>query len=152
VTEEASPAISVVWLGIVASIAVVSAMGCVSDSALAESDETKDRFARAEAIAGLATPAPLVMIPAGRFLMGSTRLDATFGLRTPYDDMEIPQRNIWLDAYAIDRDEVSVSRYLRWWLGLDQERSREWPPWLAETGAVPDRFSVCAVSVGEFLG
>ena len=138
-TEDASPAIAVVWLGIVASIAVTPAMGCMSDSALAESDTTKESFDRAEAIAKLTTPAPLVMIPAGRFLMGSPRLDATFGLRTPYDNTEIPQRNIWLDAYAIDRDEVSVSRYLRWWLGLDQERSWEWPPWLAETGAVPDR-------------
>lgn len=138
-TGEALPAIMVVRCGIVASIAAVSAMWCASNSALAESGTTKDRSARAEAIAGLATPAPMVMIPAGRFLMGSPRLNATFGLRTPYDDTEIPQRNIWLDAYAIERDEVSVSRYLRWWLGSDRDRSREWPPWLAETGAVPDR-------------
>jgi iron(II)-dependent oxidoreductase len=137
-TEDASPAIAVVWLGIVASIAVTPAMGCMSDSALAESDTTKESFDRAAAIAELTTPAPLVMIPAGRFLMGSPRLDATFGLRTPYDNTEIPQRNIWLDTYAIDRDEVSVGNYLHWRLHLHPERRPNLPEWLAAAGAVPD--------------
>jgi iron(II)-dependent oxidoreductase len=55
----------------------------------------------------------MITIPAGWFLMGSVRKDDDpFGLETPYDDTEQPQRRIWLDAYAIDRDEVSMSSYL----------------------------------------
>ena len=41
-TEDASPAIAVVWLGIVASIAVAPAMGCMADAALAESGATTE--------------------------------------------------------------------------------------------------------------
>jgi iron(II)-dependent oxidoreductase len=65
------------------------------------------------AIAGLAEPSPVILIPAGWFLMGTNRKDDDpFGLDTQYDDTEQPQRRIWLDAYAMDRDEVSLAEYL----------------------------------------
>jgi iron(II)-dependent oxidoreductase len=68
---------------------------------------------RLAAIAGLARPSPAVRIPAGWFLMGSLRKDEEpFGLEAPYDDTEVPQRRIWLDAYEMDRDEVSLGEYL----------------------------------------
>lgn len=66
-----------------------------------------------DAIAAAARPSPTVMIPAGWFLMGTNRKDDDpYGLETQFDDTELPQRRIWLDAYAIDRDEVSLAEYL----------------------------------------
>ncbi|MFZ5874888.1 MAG: SUMF1/EgtB/PvdO family nonheme iron enzyme [Nitrospirota bacterium] len=56
----------------------------------------------------------LMEIPAGWFLMGSEPREPTAGLRVPYDNTESPQRRIWLDRYAIDREEVNVAKYLRW--------------------------------------
>lgn len=65
------------------------------------------------AITGLAESSPAITIPAGWFLMGTNRKDDDpFGLDTQYDDTEQPQRRIWLDAYAMDRDEVSLAEYL----------------------------------------
>ncbi len=65
------------------------------------------------AIAGLAQASPMMEIPQGWFFMGTVRKDDDpFGLDTQYDDTEFPQRRIWLDAYALDRDEVSMGEYL----------------------------------------
>lgn len=65
-------------------------------------------------IAGIAEPSPLVTIPEGWFLMGTIRKDDDpFGLETQYDDTEFPQRRIWLDAFVIDRDEVTLGEYLK---------------------------------------
>ncbi len=70
------------------------------------------------AIAGLSQPSPMVKIPAGWFLMGTVRKDDDpFGLETQYDDTEFPQRRIWLDVYALDRDEVSLAEYLAFLYG-----------------------------------
>ncbi|MDA0739776.1 MAG: SUMF1/EgtB/PvdO family nonheme iron enzyme [Nitrospirae bacterium] len=64
-------------------------------------------------IAKLVQGSPTVNIPEGWFLMGTVRKDDDpFGLETQYDDTEFPQRRIWLDAYSIDRDEVSMAEYL----------------------------------------
>lgn len=65
------------------------------------------------AIAKLAQASPSVTVPEGWFLMGTTRKDNDpFGLETQYDDTESPQRRVWLDAYEMDRDEVSLAEYL----------------------------------------
>ncbi len=64
-------------------------------------------------IAGLAQSAPTVHIPAGEFTVGSKRIDDDpYGLSTQFDDTELPQQRVWLDAYAIDRHEVSLGEYL----------------------------------------
>lgn len=105
-TEDASPAIAVVWLGIVASIAVTPAMGCMADEG-----QKGDRLLFRETAA---CPRCMVEIPAGWFMMGSEPREPTAGLWLPYDNTESPQRRIWLDRYAIDREEVSVAQYLRW--------------------------------------
>ena len=64
-------------------------------------------------IAKLAQPSLVVKIPEGWFLMGTVRKDDDpFGFATQYDDTEFPQRRIKLDAYSIDRDEVSLAEYL----------------------------------------
>ena len=73
----------------------------------------KELPARLDAMAALAAPAPSVTIPAGWFLMGSTRVDDDpYGLGTQYDDTELPQHRVWLDAYEINRDEVSLGELL----------------------------------------
>jgi iron(II)-dependent oxidoreductase len=52
-------------------------------------------------------------IPAGWFLMGTNRVDDDpYGLGTQFDNTELPQRQVWLDDFEIDRDEVSIGEYL----------------------------------------
>ncbi len=64
-------------------------------------------------IASLAVSSPTIVIPAGSFLIGSKRVDDDpYGLWTQFDDTELPQQRVWLDAYAMDRDEVSLGEYL----------------------------------------
>ncbi|THJ20541.1 MAG: formylglycine-generating enzyme family protein [Nitrospira sp. CG24E] len=64
-------------------------------------------------IAALAQPSPMVSIPASPFLLGSKRVeDDPTGNWAPFDDTELPQHRIWLDAYEMDRDEVSLGEYL----------------------------------------
>lgn len=64
-------------------------------------------------IAALAKPAPLIAIPASSFLLGSNRIDDDpYGIGTQFDNTELPQNRIWLDAFEMDRDEVSLGEYL----------------------------------------
>src|SRR5690349_13673335 len=65
------------------------------------------------AIAALARLPPVTDVPAGWFIMGTKRKDDDpYGLATQYDDTELPQRRVWLDAFVMDRDEVSMAEYL----------------------------------------
>jgi len=64
-------------------------------------------------IVTLARPSPMMTVPAGTFLLGSNRVDNDpYGGRTQFDDTELPQHRVWLDAYEMDRDEVSLGEYL----------------------------------------
>lgn len=93
---------------------------------VAGSDPPPDLAPRLTAIATLARASPLVTIPEGGFLMGSLRKDDDpFGLETQYDDTEFPQRSIWLDAYEIDRDEVSLAEYLAYLHQLNRQSPDE---------------------------
>src|SRR5512147_1700017 len=75
-------------------------------------------------IAELVRPSPMITIPAGTFLYGSKSVPtAPYGNRTPFDDTELPQHRVWLDAYEIDRDEVSLGEYLAF---LQQQK--DYPP------------------------
>lgn len=68
-------------------------------------------------IAGLAQPSPAIAIPAGPFLLGTNRVDNDpYGKWTQFDDTELPQKQVWLDAYEIDRDEISLGEYLAYLL------------------------------------
>lgn len=74
-------------------------------------------------IAELARPSPMMAIPAGPFLLGTTRVDTDpYGDRTQFDDTELPQHRVWVDSYEIDRDEVSLGEY------LDFLRQQKRPP------------------------
>lgn len=64
-------------------------------------------------IAALAQPSPMIAIPAGAFLLGTTRVDDDpYGIATQFDNTEFPQNRVWLDAFEMDRDEVSLGEYL----------------------------------------
>lgn len=64
-------------------------------------------------IAELSEASPMIHIPAGPFLLGSKRIDNDpYGKWTQFDDTEFPQQRVWLDAYEIDRDEVSLGEYM----------------------------------------
>ena len=99
-------------------VATVLLVTCVAGLAGAARDNTNPAPPPAlephlAAIAGLAQPSQMVKIPKGRFLMGTVRKDDDpFGLETQYDDTEFPQRRISLDAFSVDRDEVSMGEHL----------------------------------------
>lgn len=78
------------------------------------------------AIAGLAQRSPVVTVPAGPFLLGSKRVDDDpYGLWTQFDDTELPQNRVWLDAYEMDRDEVSLGEYLAFLQGRKEHPPEE---------------------------
>lgn len=83
-----------------------------------------DLATRLSNIAALAKPSPMITVPAGWFLMGTNRVDDNpYGLETQFDDTELPQRRIWLDAYTIDRYEASLAEYL-----AHLQQQRRYPP------------------------
>jgi formylglycine-generating enzyme required for sulfatase activity len=68
-----------------------------------------------ERIASLAKASPLITVPEGHFMMGTAKAGQDlFSLDLPYDDTEQPQRRIWVDQFAIDRDEVTLGEFLQW--------------------------------------
>jgi iron(II)-dependent oxidoreductase len=83
-------------------------------AAIAASKPSTELTRHLTSIASLATSSPMQTIPAGEFVLGSKRIDDDpYGLRTQFDDTELPQNRVWLDAYAMDRDEVSLGEYLK---------------------------------------
>ena len=62
--------------------------------------------------------APMVLIPAGEFLMGS-----------PDDEggkNEHPRHRVYLDAYSMDRFEVTFSRYAKFLQSTGRQAPRDW--------------------------
>ncbi len=98
--------------------------GCVA-AAMAETDAPPPALrAHLEKIATFASPGPMIAVPAGWFLMGTNRIDDDpYGLKTQYDNTELPQRRIWLDSYRIDQYEVTLGLYL----AFLHEQGREAP-------------------------
>jgi iron(II)-dependent oxidoreductase len=92
--------------------AVVLAL-CAFPVAAATNVSSAELSRHLASIASLAVSSPTIVIPAGSFLIGSKRVDDDpYGLWTQFDDTELPQQRVWLDAYAMDRDEVSLGEYL----------------------------------------
>lgn len=128
------------WYGAVFLGRLAVALGCLCGfgSAGAQSDAPSLQPDRAETIARLAVPGPMVTIPAGWFLMGTAHVDEILlGFEGPYDDTEQPQRRIWLDAYEIDRDEVSLGNYLAWVLRSSRRIDPQLASELAGTRRLP---------------
>lgn len=63
----------------------------------------------------------MVLIPAGWFLMGSSKKTD----RNAYPQ-ELPQRRVYLDAYEIDKYEVTALQYLRFVLATDRPPLIDW--------------------------
>ncbi|ALP51664.1 hypothetical protein Tel_00085 [Candidatus Tenderia electrophaga] len=79
-------------------------------------------------------PDGMVQVPAGEFIMGSDAVDtegkqAEFGFREPMYLDEHPRHRVRLDAFYIDRYEVSNGEYKRFVLatGIDPP-----PPWVQD--------------------
>ena len=115
------------WLNVsIAALPVVTAAAliCVAEPALADHLSPKhDPWAEPwemERLALLAVPEDMVLVPAGPFLMGSDpRMDRAAG------PQERPQRSVVLDAFAIDRYEVTNVHYLRFVMAT----GITWPPY-----------------------
>jgi iron(II)-dependent oxidoreductase len=85
----------------------------IASAAPPESRPAPELAQHLAAIASLAQSSPTVTIPAGSFLLGSKRVDGDpYGYWTQFDDTELPQHKVWLDAFEIDRDEVSLGEYV----------------------------------------
>ncbi|MBI3995903.1 MAG: SUMF1/EgtB/PvdO family nonheme iron enzyme [Nitrospirae bacterium] len=73
--------------------------------------------------------APMVRIPAGEFLMGSTGQEGRVGFEIGVD--EIPQRKVYVRSFSIDRYEVTEARYLEF---LKATESKKYPGYWKEAG------------------
>lgn len=74
----------------------------------------------------------MVLIPAGEFLMGSNKIDTTglqkeYGFVEPLYLDEHPPHKVLLDAYAIDRFEVTNGQYKKF---VQATNYREPPQWI----------------------
>ena len=97
---------------ITATLGALLMLGSALPAALAATAEIHNRV---DAIAAQAEHSSMMAVTEGFFFMGTTRIGhEPFSLTLQYDDTEQPQRRIWLDRYEIDRDEVSLSEFLRW--------------------------------------
>lgn len=100
-------------IGFILATIVWLVTAIVPRAAVAASKPPTELARHLTSIASLATSSPMQTVPAGEFVLGSKRIDDDpYGLRTQFDDTELPQNRVWLDAYAMDRDEVSLGEYL----------------------------------------
>lgn len=75
----------------------------------------------AERMAAMETPGGMAFVPSGSFLMGSDpQKDRAAG------PQEFPQRPVYVDAFWIDRYEVSNVEYLRFVLGTGMDWPKFW--------------------------
>jgi len=79
--------------------------GCVTTKREVPDKSKKEEVKRAEIVKGKIgrDGAPMVLIPAGEFMMGSPAGEGY--------DCERPQHRVYLDAYYIDKYEVTVEQY-----------------------------------------
>lgn len=99
---------------------------CAGTPAAAAEPPPPELRAHLSNIATFAKPGPMIDVPAGWFLMGTNRIDDDpYGLETQYDNTELPQRRVWLDAYRIDQYEATLGEYLAFLGERNQEPSQE---------------------------
>ena len=118
-------------IGLVLGCGFVMAMACADfaeavttgghDVADVKPEWTAEGRKAAAHLAALSAKDEMVPIPAGPFLMGSTRqVD-----RNSYQ-AEFPQRPVSLNAYEIDKYEVTMVQYLRYVLAMGLEPLVDW--------------------------
>ncbi len=81
--------------------------------------------------AGIIDDMPMVLVPAGEFIMGSNRTDTEglqqrYGFPAPLFLDEHPQHTVYLDAFKIDAYEVSNIQFKRFILATDRLLPWEW--------------------------
>lgn len=109
--------------GMMVTAMLMGASGWVS--ALDVADVTREWTAEGKKIAAERAKLPahdeMVTIPAGTFLMGSDKkVD-----RNAYQP-EFPQRRVYLDAYEIDKFEVTTVQFLKFVLATDRKPLIDW--------------------------
>ena len=109
--------------GMMVTAMLMLASGWVS--ALDVADVTREWTAEGKKIAAERAKLPahdeMVKIPAGTFLMGSDKkVD-----RNAYQP-EFPQRRVYLDAYEIDKYEVTTVQFLKFVLATDRKPLIDW--------------------------
>lgn len=102
------------------SCCVMSAVA-LADHESAQQPELWTPLDEAERLATMEVPDGMVLVPAGPFLMGSDpRKDRAAG------PQELPQHEVYLDAFLIDRYEVSNIHYLLFVLGSGSDWPQFW--------------------------
>ena len=111
---------------VIAGIVIVGCCGLgVGAWALDVADVTREWTPQGKKIAAERAKLPahdeMVRIPAGTFLMGSDKkVD-----RNAYP-AEFPQRRVYLDAYEIDKFEVTTVQFLKFVLATNREPLIDW--------------------------
>ena len=110
-------------IGVMVAAMLMGSSGWVS--ALDVADVTREWTADGKKIAAERAKLPahdeMVKIPAGTFLMGSDKkVD-----RNAYQP-EFPQRRVYLDAYEIDKYEVTTVQFLKFVLATDRKPLIDW--------------------------
>ena len=110
-------------IGVMVAAMLMGTSGWVS--ALDVADVTREWTAEGKKIAAERAKLPahdeMVKIPAGTFLMGSDKkVD-----RNAYQP-EFPQRRVYLDAYEIDKYEVTTVQFLKFVLATDRKPLIDW--------------------------
>lgn len=88
------------------------------------------------------TPEGMVLIPEGKFQMGSTEKDGRMGFTVGVD--ELPRQSVYLKAFYMDRYEVTAAQYRKFLDATGRKppgdpRFPEIYPWALE-GGVPKEF------------
>ena len=110
----------------VSVIALCGLVWLIAASARADHESSKQPplwtpLDEAERLAVMEVPEGMALVPAGSFLMGSDpQKDRAAG------PQELPQRQVYLDAFKIDRFEVSNVEYLRFVLGTGADWLKFW--------------------------
>ncbi len=81
-----------------------------------------------------AAPDAMVLIPAGEFVMGRTRLtaDDKTNMRPHVLLDDRPDRTVWLEAYSLDTHEVTNRNYAEFVKATGHRAPYHWPPGEAE--------------------
>ncbi len=74
-----------------------------------------------ERVANWKTKGEMILVPAGEFLMGSDKKTDRLAYRG-----EIPQRRVYLDAFEIDKYEITNLQYLKFILATGRNPQLDW--------------------------
>jgi len=114
------------WRGVVMGMAMVATVASGGTGRAMDVGDVKQAWTpegKALATERVKLPAydEMVRIPAGTFIMGSDRKSDRNAYR-----VELPQRKVFLDAYDIDKYEVTTVQYLKFVLATNRPPQVDW--------------------------